>query len=169
LLVAVALAGLLLAALLLVRFRTAGPIVVSRSPLLDRAAPAIELRDLEDRPVSLAAYRGRPVIVHFWASWCIPCRTEFPLYKRVRAEHAAEGLEVLGIIYDDSVEAAAGFYQVQGADWPAMEDPGGLVAAQWRVVGLPITYFVDRQGIVRGVSYGPPPPDALDTLLRRIL
>jgi cytochrome c biogenesis protein CcmG/thiol:disulfide interchange protein DsbE len=167
--VAVAFAGLLLAALLLVRFPTAGPIVVSRSPLLDRPAPAIELRDLEDRPVSLAAYRGRPVIVHFWASWCIPCRTEFPLYKQTKAEHAAEGLEVLGVIYGDSAEAAAGFYEIQRVDWPALVDPGGQVAAQWGVVGLPITYFVDREGLVRGVSYGPPPPDALETLLRRIL
>jgi cytochrome c biogenesis protein CcmG/thiol:disulfide interchange protein DsbE len=165
----VAFAGLLLVGLLLVRFRTAGPIVVSRSQLLDRAAPAIELRDLEDRPVSLAAYRGRPVIVHFWASWCIPCRTEFPIYKQVRTEHAADGLEVLAIIYRDSAEAAAGFYRSQGADWPALVDPGGRVAAQWGVIGLPITYFVDRDGLVRGVSYGPPPPDALDTLLRRIL
>jgi cytochrome c biogenesis protein CcmG/thiol:disulfide interchange protein DsbE len=167
--VAVAFAGLLLVGLLLVRFQTAGPIVVSRSQLLDRAAPAIELRDLEDRPISLAAYRGRPVIVHFWASWCIPCRTEFPLYKRVREEHASDGLEVLGIIYRDSTDAAAGFYQAQGADWPALVDPGGRVATQWAVIGLPITYFVDGEGLVRGVSYGPPPPEALDTLLRRIL
>ena len=164
-----AVAALAIAAPLLGTDLGVRPIVVGRSPLLDQPAPAIELQDLDGRPVSLAAFRGRPVIVNFWASWCGPCQDEFPLFRQVREERADEGLEILGVVYQDDAESARTFYDGLNATWPALVDPGGAVADAYLVVGLPITYYVDRVGVVRAVSYGPPPPKVLAEQLDKIL
>ncbi len=145
------------------------PIVVGRSPLLDRPAPDFALSDLDGRRIPLAAYRGRPVIVNFWASWCVPCRAEFDLFRDARTAHAREGLEILGVIYQDSPEAARAFAAQEKASWPALLDPGGSVARAYDVFGIPVSFYVDRTGIVRAVSYGPPPSNVLDEQLGKIL
>ncbi len=145
------------------------PIVVGRSPLLDRPAPDFTLRDLDGRPIRLADYRGRPVIVNFWASWCVPCRTEFELFREARAAHAEERLEILAVIYQDSPDAARRFATERDATWPALVDPGGSVAGAYGVLGIPISFYVDRAGFVRAVSYGPPPSNVLDEQLGKIL
>ena len=82
-------------------------IVVSRSPLIGKPAPPLSLPALDGGTITLADYAGRPLIVNFWASDCLPCRQEFPLFKSARAEHAAEGLEV--VTHDDSFGAARQF------------------------------------------------------------
>ena len=136
---------------------------------VNQPAAGFTLKDLQGRPVSLADYRGRPVIVNFWASWCIPCQTEFPQFVAERTAHAAQGLEVLGVIFKDSTDAAAGYMKAHGAEWPALVDADGSVARTYGVLGIPQTFFVDRSGVLRAVSYGPPPQDALDADLAKIL
>ena len=147
----------------------ASPLVVGRSPLLDRPAPTFQLARLDGGSVRLEDYRGRPVIVNFWASWCEPCKAEFQLFRAARKSHIAERLEILGVVYNDSPDAARRFFAAQKGEWPALADPGGAVARAYGVLALPITYYVDREGVVRWVSYGPPPPDAFEEQLRRIL
>ena len=145
--------------------------VVGGSPLIGQPAPGFRLAALDGGPeTDLEDLRGRPVLVNFWASWCIPCREEFPLYRDARSAHAAEGLEIVGIVHDDDAESARGFAEEFGAEWPLVIDPTN---AAWEAYGggrgLPRTYYVDRGGGVRAVSYGPPPPDVLEELLDRIL
>jgi cytochrome c biogenesis protein CcmG/thiol:disulfide interchange protein DsbE len=84
-------------------------IVVGGSPLLGRPAPPIELVDLDGTPVSLAALTGRPVVVNFWASWCEPCKAEFPLLVAADSTHRADGLEIVGVIHQDQPDAARRF------------------------------------------------------------
>ena len=144
--------------------------VVGRHQLVDKQAPPIDLVDFEGRRVSLADYVGRPVLINFWASYCVPCRVEFPLFKTARQQYAASGLEILGVIkHDDSVDAARAFYREQGATWPALPDPAQDATRAYSVGFLPTTFYVDRAGIVRSVSYGPPPSGVLDEHLRRII
>ena len=116
-------------------------------------APAFELADLDGNPVRLADLRGRPVIVNFWASWCIPCVEEFPLLQDAETEHAADGLVLVGIVYRDNAEAARSFMERMGADWPTLMDPGEKVAEEFGIFGPPETFFIDPQGTVAG------PPD----------
>ncbi len=143
--------------------------VVAGSPLLNKPAPDFTLEDLEGQRVSLADFRGRPVILNFWASWCGPCKVEFPLFQQARNRHSAEGLEIVGVIHDDSAEAAAAFVEAEGSEWPALLDPDDRVWTAYGGLGLPTSFFIDREGIVRAVSFGPPLSGTLDDLLAKIL
>lgn len=140
------------------------------SALLNRPAPDFELERLDGSgSLRLSELRGRPVMVNFWASWCLPCREEFPIFAEVHQRHRAEGLEIVGIVHKDGPEAARRFADDHGATWPMVLDPH---EEAWRAYNgqlVPITFFVDRQGIVRSVSFGPPPPAVMDQHLARIL
>jgi cytochrome c biogenesis protein CcmG/thiol:disulfide interchange protein DsbE len=117
-------------------------------------APDFALVDLEGDPVSLADLRGRPVIVNFWASWCAPCVEEFPLLRDAAEAHAADGLALVGIVYQDRSEAARGFMARFDAGWPAAMDPGGVVAAEYGIYGPPETFFIDRSGVIASRQIG---------------
>ena len=148
---------------------SASTIVIGRHPLLDQAAPEVALPALDDDDdVRLSALRGRPVLVNFWASWCIPCREEFPLFKAALADPDNADLEILGVVYQDSESAAAEFMQSQSATWPALTDAGGTVANAYGVVAPPMTFYVDREGIVRALSFGPPPEEVFEQYIDRI-
>lgn len=146
-----------------------GPLIVGGHPLVGNAAPDFALQDLEGHEVRLSDYQGRPLLVYFWASWCLPCRTEFPLVRQVLLDHAADRLAVVGIVFKDSPASAAGFMAAYGAPWPALVDPGGATANAYSVNGAPMTFYIDAAGIVRTVSFGPPPSGSLAGLLARIL
>jgi cytochrome c biogenesis protein CcmG/thiol:disulfide interchange protein DsbE len=139
------------------------------SPLLNKPAPDFTLTALDGRTVHLADYRGRPVIVNFWASWCIPCRDEFPQFVTAKAQHATDGLEVLGIVRQDSADAAAAFASSHGADWPLLMDPDEAAWKAYVGLGVPSTYFIDRAGVVRATSLGPITATSLPIQLAKIL
>jgi cytochrome c biogenesis protein CcmG/thiol:disulfide interchange protein DsbE len=147
----------------------ASTVVVGRDPLMDAPAPDISLATVDGRTVALSDYRGRPVIVNFWASTCLPCREEFPLLAAARTKYQAEGLEIFGVIHDDSAQAAAAFAASYHAEWPLLVDPDDTAWRAYHLAFIPVSYFIDRAGIVRAVSYGPPPQDNIDAVIARIL
>ena len=154
-------AGLFLLASLLVA--ACGPATTSGAPAHAEpgfAAPPIVGTTLDGKPFDLAAYRGRPVIVNFWASWCGPCQAEFPEFTKVLADHAADGLAIVGVIYQDSASAAESFASSHGGTWPDVVDPNGALAAAYTVVAPPQTYFMDRSGILQSRQIGGPITDA---------
>jgi cytochrome c biogenesis protein CcmG/thiol:disulfide interchange protein DsbE len=146
-----------------------GSVLIIGSPLLDKPAPAITLTTTDGRTVSLSDYRGRPVIVNFWASWCIPCREEFPQFVAARAAHATDGLEILGVVHQDGADTASAFARDHGAQWPMLMDTGDAAWQAYRVLGVPSTYFIDRDGIVRATSLGPITESSLPEQLAKIL
>ena len=121
---------------------------------IDRPAPAIVGTTLEGAPFDLSAYAGRPVIVNFWGPSCVPCRDEFPLLIAKLAEHAADGLAIVGVLTDDPPEPARRFVADYGATWPTVEDPGATIKTTYRVVARPHTFFIDRSGVVRAQQIG---------------
>ena len=121
---------------------------------IGQPAAALSGATLDGSPLSLADYRGRPVILNFWASWCGPCKDEFPLLKEALAAHEADGLAIVGVLFKDEPSAAATFVASQGADWPTVTDPDGAAATAWKVVAPPQTYFIDRAGVVRERQIG---------------
>ena len=91
------------------------------------------------------------------------------MYRQALQSYAARGLEVLGIVFEDSTASARGFMKTEDASWPALVDPGGSVARAYGIIGIPDSFFVDRTGVVRAISYGPPPADVLPSYLAKIL
>ena len=147
-----------------------GGTVVIGSPLVGKPAPALVGTTLDGAPFDLAAQTGAPVLVNFWASWCGPCREEFPLLEDAAKRHAAEGLVVVGALYKDDVDPARAFVMEQGATWPTVADPERTIGAGWKVLGPPQTFFIDREGIIREVQVGQFRDAAeLDRLLATIL
>jgi len=119
-------------------------------------APLFQSTDVNGRPVALADDRGHRVLLNFWASWCIPCRTEFPVLKRLLAAHP--DVIVLGVVFDDSDSAAAAFIRSQGATWPGVRDPRAQIAGAYDVhakPGIPVSILIDPSGRVRGRQAGP--------------
>lgn len=144
-------------------------IVIERHPLIGQPAPDFRLATLAGGQLALSDFRGRPVIVNFWASWCDPCREEFPLLKAARARYAGEGLEILGVIHDDGAEAASAFAESTDARWPMLLDEHDEAWRAYNGLFLPISFYIDRTGVVQAVSYGPPPAGVLDGQIAKIL
>jgi len=117
-------------------------------------APDFSVTDLEGNPIQFAELRGRPVIVNFWASWCVPCVEEFPILRDAHERHADDGLVVVGIVYQDRSQAAATFMSRQDATWAAAADPDGRVAEAYGVIGPPETFLIGRDGKIAARALG---------------
>ena len=152
-----------LGAVLLGRLPAASPTTVGS------AAPDFVVADLDGTPIRLAELRGRPVVLNFWASWCGPCVEEFPLLREAAAQHADEGLAIVGIVHDDRSEAARDFMARNGATWPSAMDPGERVASAYGILGPPETYFIGRDGRIAARQFGPLSAASLPEQLATIL
>ena len=117
-------------------------------------APEIVGTTLDGSAFDLAALRGRPVIVNFWGPTCVPCRSEFPLFKAKLAQHAADGLVVVGVLMADPPDLARTFIADEGATWATVADPNGAIKGAYRVAARPQSYFIDRAGILRSIQIG---------------
>lgn len=131
---------------------------LSSSPLIGEQAPGdpIALQD-GSGTVSVADHLGDIVVVNFWASWCIPCRTEYPALVRAADDYAAFGTTFMAVNYQDDPDRAEEFLAELGrsASMVYAIDEGSSTAFAWGVLGLPETFFVDRDGIVVGKVSGP--------------
>jgi cytochrome c biogenesis protein CcmG/thiol:disulfide interchange protein DsbE len=136
---------------------------------LDRLAPTFSLERLDGGRLSLDELRGRPVVLNFWASWCLPCRDEAPMLTALAEEYAAAGLMVIGIVYNDDAPHAIDFMSRYGQTYPGLLDPSQRTALDYGVFGIPETYFIDAGGIIRGRSIGPLVASELRHALETIL
>ncbi len=132
-------------------------------------APDFALADLDGDTVRLSDFAGRPVLVNFWASWCLPCVDEFPLFDAALREHGDEGLTVVGIVYRDRSEAARAFAERLGAEWPVVMDPGETVARAYGVFGPPESWLIGPDGRVASRQIGPYTAAELEAELERVL
>jgi cytochrome c biogenesis protein CcmG, thiol:disulfide interchange protein DsbE len=132
-------------------------------------APPLRLQTLDGGRVDLAALRGRPVVVNFWATWCEPCVREFPLLRQAAAKHRPDRLAVVGVLVNDRPAAARDFVRAYGATWPVGLDPAATTAGRWGAVGLPHTWFVRPDGTLASHQLGELTQAALDRQLAEIL
>lgn len=137
-----------------------------RSPLVGRAAPAFSLTDVESGEViSLAQLAGRPVVLNFWATWCVPCYAE----HRVLVEGAKRSPEVafIGVVYDDERDRILQFLAENGSGYPSVIDVGGRTAIAYGVYGVPETFFINPSGVITAKHEGPLDPRLLAGYLSR--
>ena len=126
------------------------------SPLIGEPAPEFALATLDGGTLSNADLAGRPYLVNFWASWCIPaCVDEHPVLIGARDRYG-DRLALVGVLYQDTASGALDFLARYGdGGWPTALDTDGALAIDYGVTGPPETFFVDASGIVRAKHFGP--------------
>lgn len=139
------------------------------SPLVGQPAPDFHLATLDGGEVSLSEHRGKPVIVNFWASWCVPCRDEVDLLRTITETYADRSLVVLGVNIQDEIENARKFVEQTKATFVHGVDEGGKVSIDFGVYGVPETFFVDAEGRIAHKIVGPVTARSMTEGLRMIL
>ncbi len=123
--------------------------------LKGNAAPGFALVDLEGKKVSLAEFKGKPVVVNFWATWCAPCKLEMPWFQEFSQKYAGQGLVVLGVAADDVPKAViAGTAKKLGVTYPVLLKDDKVEEAYGGIDYLPESFYVDRTGKVSMVAAG---------------
>jgi len=135
------------------------------SPLMSHPAPNFTLEDLSGKKVSLTDYRGKAVLINFWATWCGPCKIETPWLVELRNQYASKGFEILGVSLDDldpddkkmlaqEKRDIAKFAAQEHMQYPVLIDGGSIDKPYGGLDALPTSYFVDRAGNVVAAQLG---------------
>src|SRR3972149_3171013 len=118
-------------------------------------APDFTLPDLERGKVSLKDFRGKLLMLNFWASWCVPCREEMPAMERLYQRYKDRGFVILGVNIKDDKKSAVSFVRELKITFPIGFDPNGDVGLLYGAWGLPATYLIDARGIALARAWGP--------------
>jgi cytochrome c biogenesis protein CcmG, thiol:disulfide interchange protein DsbE len=119
------------------------------------AAPELRLPRLGGtQPVSLSAWRGKVVVLNYWASWCPPCRDESPLLERWQKKIASQGGTVVGVDALDVTSDARAFMRRNGLDYPMLRDGDGHTQQRFGITGYPETFVIDRRGRIAAMQRG---------------
>jgi peroxiredoxin len=132
------------------------PFLTPESSTIPASIPEFVLNDVDNKPRSVTDWKGKSLVLNFWATWCEPCRREIPLLKAIHAERSAEGFQVLGVAIDHLEEVAA-FAKANGMEYPLLvgEHDAMEVADSLGVsTGIPFTVFADSQGRIVSVKIG---------------
>jgi len=123
---------------------------------LDEEAPDFRLETTDGRELSLSDFKGKPVLLNFWATYCGPCRYEMPLLQQVHVDPVwtARGLVILAVNLGESSATASGFMDENSYSFTVMLDATGEVGARYNTRYIPTTYFIDKDGIIRNVKIG---------------
>lgn len=158
----------------------AGDLPPFKNPLANKQAPAFTLRDTHGRKVSLSDYKGKAVVLDFWATWCAPCKIEIPWLEKLRDQYASQGLEVLGISEDDlDLDDQKALLKEKkditdsatklGINYPVLFDDAKVADPYGGVDALPTTFYVDRNGKVIAATVGLVDRDEIEANIKKAL
>ena len=132
--------------------------------------PELSLKDIHGRQLSLADYKGEVVLINFWATWCIPCRTEIPDLIKLQRQHIAQGLRIIGITYPpEKISEVRRFLRKLKVNYPVAMGTKATKALFTTSETLPMTIIIDRQGVVREVIEGIMYEDEFDQKVKPLL
>ncbi len=124
----------------------------------------------ETRSVAtLAEMRGRPVVLNFWASWCVECRYETDLLESAWQQYRDQGVVFLGVAYADVEPNSIAYMEEFGVTFPHAPDLGTDISQSYEITGVPETFFIDSDGVIRHVQIGPVTQQMLDELMPQLL
>lgn len=139
--------------------------------LRGKTAPGFTLMDLDGKKVSLADYKGRPVLVNFWATWCAPCKIEMPWFEELRKQYAGQGFEILGLTADVDAgkDVIAKTAKKIGVTYPILLTDEKVQDAYGGVDYLPMSFYVDRNGKVVEATAGLSSKDELEANIKKTI
>jgi peroxiredoxin len=126
-----------------------------QNPEIGTAAKEFQLNDLTGKQHQLNKMRGKVVIINFWATWCIPCRTEMPSMNRAWKALSDKDVVMLAINFGESKKAVSDFVKAVPIDFPVLLDETNTVSSDWNVTGMPTTMVIDQQGNIVDRIVGP--------------
>lgn len=138
------------------------------SPLVGQPAPPFALMDLSGNTVSLEDLKGKPVVLNFWATWCVPCKAEHPILMRGARDYQGR-VTFVGVIFQDDPMLIRRYVASAGAPGPTLIDDSSAVAIAYGVYGVPETYLIGADGVIAEKIIGPVNPnnffDKIESLL----
>lgn len=118
---------------------------------------------------TLEDMRGQVVVLNFWASWCVECRDETPMLEAAWQKYADQGVVVLGVAYADVEPNSLAYMKDFGVSFPHAPDLGTDISQTYEITGVPETFFIDKEGVIRHVQIGAVSPQMLDTIIPDLL
>lgn len=146
--------------------------VASDANPIEKASPAPgwELQDLDGKTVRLSDFKGKVVILDFWATWCPPCRAEIPGFIGLQKKYQAQGLAIVGVSVDQaSSDTVKSFVQEMGMNYPVVLADTNVVAAYGGIAGLPTTFIIDRTGRIVKQHLGFTEKEEIETEIKSLL
>ena len=139
------------------------------SPLVGRVAPDFALPAVgTGNVIDIASLRGKPVVLNFWATWCMPCHAEHPILVQA-ARALGNDVQFVGVVFGDTEANIAAFVKERGEAYPTLLDDKGKTSIAYGVGGVPETFFIDRSGKIVAKYEGPLSPEMLQTYVQKVL
>ena len=132
-------------------------------------APDFSLPDLSGQRLSLSAYRGKVVLLDFWATWCDSCRDEIPRFVQLQNKYRDQGLQIIGVSLDDSPEPARDFYERFKMNYPVVMGNAKTGDLYGKILGLPVAFVIQRDGRVYAKHVGATPISVFENELEDLL
>ncbi len=142
---------------------------VQKKPLAAGQVPDFTLKSFDGRVVTISQLRGKVVVINFWASWCPPCRDEAPYLEQTWRKYKDQGVVFIGVDYADSEKPALAYIKEFDITYFNGPDLGTRIAQEYHISGVPETYFVAKDGTVRGNNIGPLKAPQLDNKIDELL
>ncbi|MGR8929144.1 MAG: TlpA family protein disulfide reductase [Gammaproteobacteria bacterium] len=140
-------------AAIIIAFNLLSPSVFASE--VGEVAPQFNLPTLQNnQPIGLDQYKGKVVYLDFWASWCAPCRTSFPLLNKLYEKLKNQGFEVVAVNLDEDKEKAEAFLKEIPVDFTILRDETGELSDRYVVESMPTSFIIDRQGVIQNIHKG---------------
>lgn len=136
-------------------------------PEVGQPLPRVDWTTVEGARISSDSLRGSVVLLDVWASWCGPCKAEMPEFEKLQSRYREQGLRVIGVSIDMSAEEAQSFAREVGANYEIVHKPD--IMGEWGLLGLPTTFIIDREGIIRRMVIGFENPESFEQTIRELL
>ena len=138
--------GIFILALLTLSCRDANSVGVRQG----QHAPEIQGREVSGKTIHLSDFKGKVVLLDFWATWCVPCRIAIPHEKRMQNTYGDKSFVILGVSQDHQIEALQAFLEATPLPWVNLFDEGRAIASEWGVESIPSFVLIDKKGVIRG-------------------
>lgn len=143
--------------------------VPPKNTLVNKPAPTFTRTSLSNERVDLTGLRGKVVLLNFWATWCAPCQIEMPRFEQWQQKYQKDGLAIVGVSMDDDSEPVKGLVRKLRVNYPVVMGDEKLGLAYGGVLGLPVTYLIDRKGVIRARYQGTTNLDAMEKAIGQLL